>query len=140
MLVRQTPCPLIAVDGLTAARGPVPHPTGDEDRQLRFEGASHDHNSRVPTDRTRNRTARREEGLDCPRRCLAVVMTGLVVLNLLIAARTESNFIWFPFPLVGWGIGRTMHYLHGVRWADREIRARQARIEGMASSPGERRP
>ena len=70
----------------------------------------------------------------------AVVMTGLVVLNLLIAARTESNFIWFPFPLVGWGIGRTMHYLHGVRWADREIRARQARIEGMASSPGERRP
>lgn len=26
-----------------------------------------------------------------------------------------------------------MHYLHGVRWADRDIRARQHKIERLAS-------
>ena len=62
----------------------------------------------------------------------AVVTTGLVVLNLLLVAYTEASFFWFPFPLVGWGIGLTMHYLYGVRWAEREVRARQARVERHA--------
>ena len=62
----------------------------------------------------------------------AVVTTGLIVLNVVLAARTDSDFLWFPFPLIGGGIGLAMHYLHGVRWAEREIRARQARIEDLA--------
>jgi hypothetical protein len=33
---------------------------------------------------------------------------------------------------VGWGVGLTMHYLFGVRWAEREVRARQARVERYA--------
>ena len=62
----------------------------------------------------------------------AFVTTGLVVLNVLLVAFTETSFYWFPFPLVGWGIGLAMHYLFGVRRADTEIRARQARIERLA--------
>ncbi|MBD0338578.1 MAG: 2TM domain-containing protein [Thermoleophilia bacterium] len=58
--------------------------------------------------------------------------TGLVVLNVLLVAYTEASFYWFPFPLVGWGIGLAMHYLFGVRRADIEIRATRARIERLA--------
>jgi hypothetical protein len=61
-----------------------------------------------------------------------LVMTGLVVFNVLLVAYTDASFLWFPFPLVGWGIGLTMHYLHGVRWAERDVRTRQARIERFA--------
>ena len=52
---------------------------------------------------------------------------------MLIVALTDAwNFYWFPFPLVGWGIGLTFHYLYGVRWAERELKTRQAKIEKHA--------
>ena len=63
-----------------------------------------------------------------------IVITGLIVANVLINAFTDAWFYWFPFPLVGWGIGLTMHYLHGVRWADHVIEARQANIERRAET------
>ena len=63
----------------------------------------------------------------------AVVMTALTVLNVVLVLTTDADFFWFPFPLVGWGIGLAMHYLHGVRWAEREIGARQARIAKLAA-------
>lgn len=62
----------------------------------------------------------------------AVVMSGLVALNVLLNVYTDAGFFWFPFPLVGWGAGLALHYLHGVRWAEREIRARQAQVERHA--------
>lgn len=62
----------------------------------------------------------------------ALVMSGLIALNVLLAVYTDAGFFWFPFPLVGWGIGLTMHYLHGVRWAEREVRARQEQVERHA--------
>jgi hypothetical protein len=62
-----------------------------------------------------------------------VVMTGLIVLNLVLVAQTDSNFLWFPFPLIGWGIGLALHYLHGVRWLDREMKRHQAEIERLAA-------
>ena len=64
-----------------------------------------------------------------------LVMTGLTVLNLVIVANTAADFLWFPFPLIGWGTGVTMHYLHGVRWAERHVRARQEKIERLAGRP-----
>jgi hypothetical protein len=67
----------------------------------------------------------------------ALVMVGLTVLNLVLVANTDADFLWFPFPLIGWGIGVTMHYLHGVRWAERDIRARQEKIEEIASRTSE---
>ena len=62
-----------------------------------------------------------------------VVMTGLIILNLVLLAQTDDSFLWFPFPLIGWGIGLTMHYLHGVRWADREMQRHQTEIERLAA-------
>jgi hypothetical protein len=64
----------------------------------------------------------------------AVVMTGLIVLNLVLVARTEDDFLWFFFPLVCWGFGLTMHYLGVTRWGARDIRRRQELIERAAKS------
>jgi hypothetical protein len=36
------------------------------------------------------------------------------------------------FPLLGWGIGLTFHYIYGYRRAGSEIRARQAEVEKYA--------
>jgi hypothetical protein len=36
------------------------------------------------------------------------------------------------FPLVGWGIGLTFHYIYGFRGAANEARARQRRVETYA--------
>ena len=60
----------------------------------------------------------------------ALVMTGLIILNLTVA----TEFPWAVFPLVGWGIGLTMHYLFGVRWVNKAITDRQARIEQRATA------
>lgn len=62
-----------------------------------------------------------------------LVMAGLIILNLVLLAQTDDNFLWFPFPLVGWGIGLSMHYVHGVRWADREMQRHQVEIERIAA-------
>lgn len=60
----------------------------------------------------------------------ALVMTGLIILNLTVA----TEFPWAVFPLIGWGIGLAMQYLFGLRWADKAITDRQARIEQRAAA------
>jgi hypothetical protein len=62
----------------------------------------------------------------------AVAMTGLTTLNLVLAANTSQDFLWFFFPLVGWGTGLTAHYLFAVGWAERQISTHQAKIERAA--------
>jgi hypothetical protein len=62
----------------------------------------------------------------------AIVMTGLIVLNALLIAYTDANFPWAVFPLVGWGIGLTFHYVYGFRRASDEARARQLKVEKYA--------
>jgi hypothetical protein len=57
-----------------------------------------------------------------------VIQAALITINLVVA----SEFIWFPFPLIGWGVGLTMHYLFGYRWVGREIQRRQAVVEERA--------
>jgi hypothetical protein len=57
-----------------------------------------------------------------------LVNTALVLVNVFAV----PEFFWFPFPLVCWGIGLTVHYLHGVRWAEHELVERQAKIERYA--------
>jgi hypothetical protein len=59
-----------------------------------------------------------------------LVMTGLIILNLTVA----TEFPWALFPLVGWGVGLTLHYLFGLRWADKAITDRQTRIEQRAAA------
>jgi hypothetical protein len=60
----------------------------------------------------------------------ALVMTGLIILNLTVA----TEFPWVVFPLIGWGIGLTLHYLFGLRWVNKAITDRQARIEQRATA------
>jgi 2TM domain len=60
----------------------------------------------------------------------ALVMTGLIVLNLTVA----TEFPWAVLALIGSGIGLTLHYLFGLRWADKTITDRQARIEQRATA------
>jgi len=54
-----------------------------------------------------------------------VVTAILITVNLLVV----PEFLWFFFPLVGWGIGLTFHYLFGVKWAGREADRHEARVE-----------
>jgi 2TM domain len=61
-----------------------------------------------------------------------VVMTGLIVLNSLLWVYADANFPWAAFPLVGWGIGLTFHYIYGFRRAADEAQARQRRVEKYA--------
>ena len=61
-----------------------------------------------------------------------VVVTGLIVLNALLIAFTDADFPWAVFPLVGWGIGLTLHYSYGFRRAEEEAQARQLRVERHA--------
>jgi hypothetical protein len=61
-----------------------------------------------------------------------VVMTGLITLNVLLIALSDANFPWAIFPLIGWGIGLTFHYVDAYRREGRSIRARQDEIEAYA--------
>jgi uncharacterized membrane protein YdbT with pleckstrin-like domain len=57
-----------------------------------------------------------------------IVNTALVLVNVFAV----PEFYWFPFPLVCWGFGLAIHYLCGVRWAERALVARQRKIEHYA--------
>ncbi len=59
----------------------------------------------------------------------AAVNSVLATVNML----TLPSFPWFVFPLCGWGIGLTMHYIFGVRLLSKLLRAEQARIEQAAA-------
>jgi hypothetical protein len=67
----------------------------------------------------------------------ALVMTALCVLNALLWVYADANFPWAAFPLVGWGIGLTFHYVYGFRHAPDEARRRQLRVEQFADRPRE---
>jgi 2TM domain len=60
----------------------------------------------------------------------AVVNTVLVLVNVFAV----PDFYWFPFPLLCWGLGLTVHYLCGVRWVERGLVARQRKIEHYAET------
>lgn len=45
---------------------------------------------------------------------------------------TIQDYLWFFFPLLGWGFGLTMHDVFGVRLLGREIKQRQALVERRA--------
>ncbi len=57
-----------------------------------------------------------------------VVNALLITINFLFA----SEFPWCIFPLIGWGIGVTMHYTFGVHYLDRELGKEQAKIEQLS--------
>jgi hypothetical protein len=58
----------------------------------------------------------------------ALVNILLLVLNLAFV----PGFLWFFFPLIGWGIGLTMHFLFGLLWIRNETASWQAKVEQRA--------
>jgi len=58
----------------------------------------------------------------------ALVNTMLIAINLIYSPEA----IWFFYPLIGWGIGISMHYLFGVRWIETELKEREAKAEYRA--------
>jgi hypothetical protein len=60
------------------------------------------------------------------------VMTGLIALNVCLIVFTSANFPWAIFPLLGWGIGLTFHYVYGYRRAVEAARLRQRHVEEYA--------
>jgi hypothetical protein len=63
----------------------------------------------------------------------AIVNLGLITLNAVLIATTAANFPWAVFPLVGWGIGLTFHYVAAFRRGSKDVRARQEEIERYAA-------
>ena len=65
-------------------------------------------------------------------------LVHLVVYVLVNAMLIAINFlyspgdIWFFYPLIGWGIGISMHYLFGVRWIQKGLEEREAKAEYKA--------
>jgi len=54
-----------------------------------------------------------------------LVNAMLIVIDLIYA---PEDF-WFFYPLIGWGIGISMHYLFGVRWIEKGLKEREAKAE-----------
>jgi hypothetical protein len=52
----------------------------------------------------------------------------LIAINLLFI----PQFLWFAFPLVGWGAGLAIHYYLGVHMAPRRIGRDETRVEYIA--------
>ena len=58
----------------------------------------------------------------------AIGNSVLIAINLLFV----PQFLWFVFPLVGWGSGLAIHYYLGVHTALRRIGRDEMRAENMA--------
>ena len=62
----------------------------------------------------------------------------LVVYVLVNAMLIAINFvhspeeIWFFYPLLGWGIGISIHYLFAVHWIQKELTEKEAKAEYKA--------
>jgi hypothetical protein len=51
----------------------------------------------------------------------------LIAINLLFV----PQFLWFMFPLVGWGAGLAIHYYFGVHMTPRRIERDESKAENM---------
>lgn len=61
-----------------------------------------------------------------------LVNAMLIAINLIYT----PEVIWFFYPLIGWGIGISMHYLFRVRWLEKELEEREAKAEYMTKEIG----
>ena len=55
----------------------------------------------------------------------AIVIPVLALVNLLAV----PEFLWFEFPMLGWGLGLGLHYALGYRRAAEQVTRHQARVE-----------
>ena len=62
----------------------------------------------------------------------AVLYTLVNIFLLVVNLVAMPGFLWFFFPLVGWGIGLALQYFFAVRFLGRQTGLWQARVERRA--------
>jgi hypothetical protein len=54
----------------------------------------------------------------------AIVIPLLALVNLVVV----PEFLWFFFPMLGWGLGLTLHFFFGYRRAGEQVARHQAQV------------
>jgi hypothetical protein len=76
--------------------------------------------------------AYREVVIEEEKRGFLVHLVAYILVNAMLIAINltySPKNIWFFYPLIGWGIGITMHYLFGVHWIEKWLKEREAKAE-----------
>jgi len=76
--------------------------------------------------------AYREIEVEEAKRSFSVHLVVYMPVNAMLIAVNfiySPEVIWFFYPLVGWGIGISMHYLFSVRWVEKELKETEAKAE-----------
>lgn len=79
--------------------------------------------------------AYREMEKEDARNGFLVHLVVYVLVNIMLIAVNlvyTREVIWFLYPLVGWGIGLSMHYLFGVHWLEKALIEKEAKAEYRA--------
>lgn len=79
--------------------------------------------------------AYREMRAEDEKRDFSVHLVVYVLVNAILIATNliySPEAIWFFYPLLGWGIGITAHYLGAVRWIESELKKKEAEAEYRA--------
>lgn len=69
------------------------------------------------------------------KRGFSVHLVVYVLVNAMLIAGNliySPEAIWFFYPLLGWGIGISIHYLDAVRWIEKVLREKEAKAEYRA--------
>lgn len=74
----------------------------------------------------------KEERMAFAAHAISYVMfsVAFVVMNLIVT----PDSIWFPFPLVGWGLIVVTHFLFVFKWLDKELVAKEKLAEKLAGN------
>lgn len=81
------------------------------------------------------KTAYREMRAADEKKGFLIHLVVYVLVNAMLIAtnlRYSPEDIWFFYPLLGWGIGITAHYLDAVRWVESELNKKEAEAEYRA--------
>lgn len=79
--------------------------------------------------------AYREIRVEEEKRGFSVHLVVYVLVNAMLIATNFINSpedIWFFYPLIGWGIGISIHYLNAVRWIEKVLKEKEAKAEYRA--------
>lgn len=81
------------------------------------------------------KNAYREIKAEAEKRGFLVHLVVYVLVNTMLIAINfiySPEDIWFFYPLIGWGIGITAHYLNAVRWIEKLLKEMEAKAEYRA--------
>jgi hypothetical protein len=79
--------------------------------------------------------AYREMVAEEEKRDFLIHLVAYVLVNAMLIAINfiySPDVIWFFYPLLGWGIGITVHYLTSVRWIESALKKKEVKAEYRA--------